>query len=157
MELTPPTLEFAFRICMEFPAGERVRFKPEGMTHTRGFVPVAGGTVEGPRLSGTVIAGSGGDWPRLWDSGLIEFEAHYLLAATDGTRIYVHNRGIACASPETIAAIEQGGRPREAPYCRVAPRFEAPEGPHGWLSRRLFIGTAERRGEHTIFEYYVVN
>lgn len=156
-ELPPPTLEFAFRIRMEFPPGERVRFRPEGMAHRRGFVPVAGGIVEGPMLAGTVVAGSGGDWPRMWDSGLIEFEAHYMIEAADGAQIYIHNRGIAFASPETIAAVEQGGKPTETPYCRISPRFEAPEGPHGWLNRRMFVGTAERRDNRTVFEYYVVN
>ena len=155
-ELTPPRLDFAFRIRMDFPPGDRLRFQPDGTTFTRGFVPVVGGVIEGPMLNGRVVGGSGGDWPRLWNSGLIEFEAHYMLETDDQTPIYIHNRGIAYASADTMAAIERGEQPAEAPYCRITPRFEAPEGPHGWLNRRMFVGTGERRGDRSIFEYYVI-
>ena len=92
-------LSFAFRILLEFDAGPRLRFEPAFQSGRRGFVAVQGGSIEGPRLSGRVLPRSGGDWPRLWHSGLVEFEAHYLLEAADGTPIYIHNRGLAYADP----------------------------------------------------------
>ena len=58
-------------------------------------VAVVGGEVSGPRLSGVVVPFSGGDWPRIWDSGLVEFEAHYMLEAGDGTPSGLH----VCAIP----------------------------------------------------------
>jgi hypothetical protein len=121
-------------------------------------VGLAGGLVEGPRLTGTVVPNSGGDWPRMWASGLIEFEAHYMLEAADGTPIYVHNRGLAYSPPEVLAQIEAGETvgPEET-YCRITPRFEAPAGPHDWLCRTVFVGTAERRGNSTFFDYYTVS
>ncbi len=154
--LAPPELEFAFQIRLEFGAGPRLRFEPAFARFTRGFVSVLGGTVEGPLITGRVVGQSGGDWPRLWDSGLIEFEAHYVLEASDGTPIYVHNRGVAYAPPETMSAVERGEQPARAPYCRVTPRFEAPAGPHEWLMHKVLVGTGERRGDHSIFDYYVV-
>lgn len=156
-ELTPPGLDFAFRIRMDFPPGDRQRFQPDGKAFRRGFVPVAGGLIDGPMLTGRVVSGSGGDWPRLWQSGLIEFEAHYMLEADDGTPIYIHNRGIACASPDMMAAVERGEQPFDTPYCRISPRFEAPAGPHSWLNRRMFVGTGERRGDSSVFEYYAIS
>ena len=100
---------------------------------------------------------SGGDWPRIWDSGLVEFEAHYLLEADDGTPIYIHNRGIAWSSPEVLARLEAGEDVApEDTYCRITPRFEAPQGPHDWLNRTGFVGVAERRGPSTRFDYYRV-
>lgn len=154
--IAPPGLEFAFRMQLEFGDGPRLRFEPSYLGFTRGFVSVLGGKIEGPMFSGHVVAQSGGDWPRLWASGLIEFEAHYILEADDGTQIYIRNSGIAHAPPETVAAIERGEQPAEAPYCRITPRFEAPAGPHEWMTRRMFVGTGERRGNHSIFDYYVV-
>jgi hypothetical protein len=152
-----PELVHAFDVRMEFAPGERLRFQPAGTTFRRGFVAVAGGVVEGPGLRGRVVPQSGGDWPRLWPAGLIEFEAHYLLEAEDGTPVYVHNRGLAWSSPETLARIEAGETvPPEATYCRITPRFEAPAGPHEWLARTVFVGTAERRGDTTHFRYYAV-
>lgn len=156
-DLRRPELEFAFRIRLEFGNEARLRFLPAHMDFTRGFVAVLGGTIEGPRLSGRVVAQSGGDWPRLWKSGLIEFEAHYILEASDATPIYIHNRGLAFASPEAIAAIERGEHPEHEPYLRITPRFEAPEGPHAWMTRTIFVGTGERRGDHSVFDYYTVN
>jgi hypothetical protein len=152
-----PSLELAFSVRMEFDEGPRLRFEPSGTSFRRGFVGVKGGTVNGPRLNGRVLPRSGGDWPRLWPSGLVEFEAHYLLEADDGTPIYVHNRGLAFSSADTMARLEAGApvAPDET-YCRVTPRFEAPEGPHAWLSRTLFVGVAERHGSSTAFDYYAV-
>ena len=152
-----PTLELAFRVRLDFGDGERVRFTPGYSNFTRGFVGLQGGEVLGPRLTGQVVPNSGGDWPRMWSSGLVEFEAHYMLKADDGTPIYIHNRGLAYSSPEVIARIEAGETtdPAET-YCRITPRFEVEAGPHEWLNRTIFVGVAERRGSSTFFDYYAV-
>jgi hypothetical protein len=155
--LAPPGLTFAFRIVLYFDDGPRLRFAPAHRAGRRGFVAVQGGEIEGPRLTGRVLSRSGGDWPRFWPGGLVEFEAHYQLEASDGTPIYIHNQGIAWSTPEVLARIEAGQpvRPDET-YCRVTPRFEVPEGPHEWLARTLFVGIGERRGSSSVFEYYEV-
>jgi hypothetical protein len=156
-DMSPPGLSFAFRILLEFDAGPRLRFEPAFQAGRRGFVAVQGGSIEGPRLSGRVVSRSGGDWPRLWHSGLVEFDAHYLLEAADGTPIYIHNRGLAYARPEVQARIEAGAPvSADETYCRVTPRFEVPAGPHDWLARTLFVGKGERRGAQSVFDYYAV-
>jgi hypothetical protein len=120
-------------------------------------VSVKRGTIEGPKLSGRVLPQSGGDWPRLWPSGFVEFEAHYLLEIADGTPVYIHNRGIAWSSAETLRRIEAGEPVApDATYCRITPRFEVPAGPHDWLARTVFVGKGERRGSHSVFDYYAV-
>lgn len=152
-----PALELAFHVRLDFTEGPRTRFVPSHKRFTRGFAGLAGGLVSGPRLTGRVVPGSGGDWPCLWDSGLVEFEAHYMLEAGDGTPIYIHNRGIAWSAPDVIRRIEAGETvPPEETYLRIVPRFEAPAGPHEWLTRTLFVGVAERRGNSTFFDYYQV-
>jgi hypothetical protein len=152
-----PTLEFAFRLRLDFGTAERLRFAPAFGQYRRGFVAVLGGAIEGPRLSGRVVPQSGGDWPRLWASGLVEFDARYLLEAADGTPILIHNTGLAYSAPQVMARLEAGERVEaDASYCRVTPRFEVPGGPHEWLARTIFVGTGERRGDHSLFEYYVV-
>ncbi len=116
-----------------------------------------GGEVAGPRLTGRAVPHSGGDWPRIWPDGVVEFIAHYLLEASDGTPIYVHNRGFAYTSPEVLARQERNEPvDPEAYYARMTPTFEAPPGPHEWLSRSIFVGQAERHPGHSIFDYYEV-
>lgn len=154
--LPEPALQYAFTLSLEFPPGERVRFAPAGLDFRRGFVAVAGGTVSGPLLQGKVVAGSGGDWPRLWPNGLVQFEAHYMLETHDGVPIYIHNSGIAFSSPESLRRIESGETPAAAPYCRIAPRFEAPDGPYAWLNQKVFVGTAQRQGDRTQIDVYLV-
>ena len=66
-----PALELAFKVRPDFGDGPRTRFAPAGQPFTRGFVAVIGGEVSGPRLTGRVVPYSGGDWPRIWDSGLV--------------------------------------------------------------------------------------
>ena len=152
-----PALELAFSVRLDFGEGPRLRFAPGCREFTRGFVAVVGGEVSGARLSGRVVPHSGGDWPRIWASGLVEFEAHYMLEAKDGAPIYIHNRGIAWSSPDNLARIEAGESLGSADsYCRITPRFEAPAGPHDWLNRTIFVGVAERRGASTFFDYYAV-
>jgi hypothetical protein len=152
-----PALELAFHVRLDFVEGPRTRFTPAHTRFTRGFVGLAGGAVSGPLLQGRVVPGSGGDWPRFWDSGLVEFEAHYMLEAADGTPIYIHNFGIAYSAPDVVRRIEAGETvPPEQNYLRITPRFEAPEGPHEWLGRTMFVGVAERRGNSTFFDYYRV-
>lgn len=154
--LPAPALQHAFTLQLEFPPGERVRFAPDDLGFRRGFVAVAGGSVSGPLLQGKVVAGSGGDWPRLWPNGLVQFEAHYMLESHDGVPIYIHNSGIAYSSAETLRQIEAGQKPDVAPYCRITPRFEAPAGHYAWLNHHVFVGTAERRGDRTQIDIYLV-
>lgn len=155
--LAAPGLRFAFRIVLHFDEGPRLRFESAHRAGRRGFVAVQGGEIEGPRLGGRVLPQSGGDWPRFWPGGLVEFDAHYQLEASDGTPIYIHNQGLARVTPEVLARMEAGQpvAPHET-CCRVTPRFEVPPGPHEWLAHTVFVGTGERRGARSVFEYYEV-
>ena len=152
----PPSLEFAFRVRLDFPQGPRLRFEiPSG--GVRGFVSLAGGEITGPRLTGRAVPNSGGDWPLIWRNGVIEFNAHYLLEASDGTPIYVRNRGYAHAPPEVQERINRGETvDPSANYFRLAPVFETPPGPHDWMTRTVFVGSGEKHANHSVFDYYAV-
>ena len=100
-----PQLDFAFRVRIDFPVGARIRFPVRG-GEMRGYVSVDGGTVTGPRLTGDVIPGSGGDWPVFRSDGVVAFDARYLIRTADGTIIQVFNRGYAHASADVQARID---------------------------------------------------
>ena len=150
-----PELEYVFEMHVRL--GDRMHTEklPDG--GKRAFVPVTGGEISGPRLSGRIVPYSGGDWPSVRPDASAIFNARYLLETSDGTQIYIKNRGIRSGSKETIQRILAGEAvdPSEY-YMRLAPRFEAPEGPHEWLSRTVFIGTGERLEDHSVFRYWAV-
>jgi hypothetical protein len=91
-------------------------------------------------------------------NGVIDFDARYLLEADDGAIIYLENRGYRWARNQTIA--ERMGRNEPVGfddyYMRVTPRFDAPAGPHEWLSKHVFVGVAEKIPGANRIHYFVV-
>ncbi len=149
----PPTLDFAFEA--------RVSVSPAleaGIVHGNGrrVIPITGGIVEGPRLTGRVVPG-GADWQIVYADGAIDLTARYTIEASDGTLVGVVNRGLRTAAPEVLARLAR----REVVdpalvYFRTTPVFEAPEGPHFWLTRHIFVGTAQRHPEGVQLRFFSV-
>jgi hypothetical protein len=141
-------LEYVFSVRIYFK--ERIDFV--GPRGGRGYVPPASGEVWGPRLNGRVVPYSGADYAIFQDlrSG-IKINTHYMLQADDGTWIYIRNLGYLHRQP-AVNGVEQ------KPYFRMTPYFDAPAGPHEWLTRTVILGTGERRSnpDHSLFTYYAV-
>jgi hypothetical protein len=122
-----------------------------------------GSTVSGPRLSGKLVDYSGADWPVIRTDGVVELNAHYMIEADDGARIYIRNLGYVHA-PLRTPGQSPDEAPAIAPYFRCTPYFRAPEGPHGWLNRTVIVGVGQRRPkltpqdepDHSLFRYYAV-
>ncbi len=117
----PLLTEFTYEALVEIAAPVEVGPTPLG--HRR-YIPITGGTFQGPRLRGTILPG-GADWQTSRADGVTEADALYSVRADDGTVIIVHNQGV----------IAPGG------YMRTALRFTAPEGPHAWLNRSQFVSS----------------
>lgn len=133
-----PPLTFAFRIEAEIASPRRAGRSPAG---ERLHIPITGGRVHGPRLTGCILPG-GSDWPVIGPDGNTRINAHYTIEATDGTLIYVHNSGLRVSSAEALDRVRNGETVSpEDFYMRAAPLFDAPDGPHEWLRRRLFVCT----------------
>ena len=114
----------------------------------------AGSTVSGPRLNGKLVDYSGADWPIVRHDGVVELNAHYMIEADDGARIYIRNMGYV-----------HGPLPGDIPaYFRCTPYFRAPVGPHDWLNRTVVVGVGQRRPkqkpedppDHSLFRYYAI-
>jgi hypothetical protein len=149
----PPLLQFAFEIRAQVGAPLR---GGAGRLGERVHVPILGGTVQGPRLNGQVLPG-GGDWLLMRPDGASVIEAHYSIRADDDTPIYVHNRGLRVSSPEVLARLQHGDSVADDDmYFRSTPVFDAPDGPHGWLSDRLFVARQNRAGDAVIVQVYEV-
>ena len=123
---------------------------------TRRIVPIDGGTVDGPRLKGEVLAG-GADWQAIRPDGLTQILARYVIRAEDGTMIQVENKGVRRAEPATMKRLLAGERVDPSlVYFRATPTFEAPEGPHGWLNENLFVSAGKRRPDGVEIRIYRV-
>jgi len=119
----PPALELAFTAHVTVGPSVNLGETPFG---GRNFIPITGGTVDGPRLKGKVVPG-GWDWQLHLPNGCTTLSAEYFLQAEDGTLIKVLNK----------ATFWPGGKL----YTR--PVFEAPKGPHEWLNSAVFVGALD--------------
>jgi len=118
----PLTTEFVYEAVVTIDAPVDVGTTPLG--HRR-YIPITGGTFQGPRIHGVVLPG-GADWQTDRSDGVTEADALYSIRTDDGTVIIVRNQGV----------IVDGGA-----YMRTALRFIAPEGPNAWLNRAQFVSS----------------
>ncbi len=148
-----PTLEFAFEIRATI--GAALDGGPGRDGHRR-VIPITGGIVDGPRLKGRVVPG-GADYERVRADGSSAVEAHYALEADDGTPIYIVNKGLFVAPASVIERVDAGQAVGDDEYYfRTAPVFDAPDGPHGWLSDRLFLATCRFTPAEVTIRVYTV-
>lgn len=148
-----PSLTYAFSVRATL---DPVVEQGEVDSGRRRFIPVTGGTVDGPALSGTVLPG-GGDWQVILPGGLTSIEARYFIKASDGTVIEVTNPGVRTAAPDVIEKLAKG-EPVDpsAYYFRTTPRFVVKDGPHGWMRRKVFVARGVRNPDNVVIDFYTV-
>lgn len=145
--------EFAFELRASVDAVQEVGETPAGR---RRFIPITGGTFEGPKLKGVVLPG-GADAQVIRSDGVTDLVARYTLKVEDGTLIYVVNRGLRHSSPEIMQRLMRGETVDPASYYfRTTPSFEVAPGPHDWLNRSIFIGTGARYAAEVHLRYFRV-
>ncbi|WP_336982067.1 DUF3237 family protein [Altererythrobacter fulvus] len=151
-----PTLEHAFSISIDLSRPYWV--KPSARGDIRAAIYAVDGVVEGPLLNGRIVPMSGGDFPLQRENGVIDFDARYLIEADDGAIIYLENRGYRWAKTDDIAARMRKNEDVAFGdyYMRVTPKFDAPAGPHEWMSKHVFVGVAEKLPGANRIHYFVV-
>jgi Protein of unknown function (DUF3237) len=105
-------------------ATEEIGSTPHG---TLSIFPVTGGSFEGERLRGRVLAG-GGDWVTARADGTFELDLRVTLETEDGALIHMTFSGV---------------RNDANHYFRTLPRFETAAPKYAFLNRLLAVGTAE--------------
>ncbi len=145
--------EFAFELRATVAVPQEVGATPYGK---RRFIPITGGTFEGPALKGVVMAG-GADAQIVRGDGVTDLVARYTLRADDGTLIYVVNRGLRHGPAEVMARVARGEAVDPTSYYfRTTPHFEVADGPHDWLNRSVFVGTGARYAAEVHVRYFRV-
>lgn len=148
-----PGLEYAFSIAAEIAPP---RSSGRGLAGERLHVPILGGIVSGPRLSGRILPG-GSDWPLIRPDGSSAIEAQYTIEADDGMLILVRNRGLRVSAPDVLARLRAGEPVDPADYYfRSAPEFDVPDGPHQWLRENLFVASLAPAGTRIAIDVYSV-
>lgn len=105
---------------------ESVGTTPQG---TLSIFPVTGGSFDGDRLRGHVLAG-GGDWVTRRGDDTLELDLRVTLETEDGALIYMTFTGI---------------RDDAHQYFRTLPRFETASAKYAFLNRLLAVGIGEIR------------
>jgi hypothetical protein len=100
---------------------------PHGFRFT---FPITGGTFEGERLRGQVLAG-GDDWAVKRADGVIELDLRITLQTDDEALIHM-----------TFDGLRDDAAPG-APYFRTLPRFETAAPKYAFLNRLLAVGRGE--------------
>jgi hypothetical protein len=88
--------------------------------------PITGGTFEGERLRGQVLAG-GADWTTLRGDGVMELDLRITLRTDDGALVYMTFSGM---------RDDVDGRG----YFRTLPRFQTAAPKYAFLNRLLAVG-----------------
>ena len=147
---TIPGVRLVFTAWVTIAAMKTIGETPTGQGR---LIPITGGTFEGPRLKGKVLAG-GADWQTVRPDGVTELHAHYGLETEDGAIIQVWNDVLARADPP------RAGETQPQRFLRSTLRLQAPKGVHDWLNKSVFVGTlnapADARAPVTIRCFEVI-
>jgi hypothetical protein len=150
----PPVLrtEYAFTARAALAPAVIVGRGPLGL---RRYVPILGGTVNGPMLQGEILP-AGGDSQVLRADDVLDVEASYVVRTVDGVNVSVLNRGMRHGPQDVIARLASGEKVAPSEYhFRTVARFEAPLGsPYEWMNKALFICSAERELDAAIVHFF---
>lgn len=153
MRTRQPILEHAFDAAVELAPIQDLGQTPAG--HRR-IINITGGTIDGPRLRGRILAG-GADWQVLRADGTADLHARYTIEADDGALIYVQNVGYRSAEPAVLARLTAGEIvPPDEYYFMTTPRFETSAPQHDWLNRTIVVGEAAREPDCVRLRFYAV-
>jgi hypothetical protein len=120
----------------------------------RRYIPLGGGTVQGPELNGTLVEG-GIDWQINRSDGVLDISAHYVIRADDGGLIEVRSDGMRHGPAEVMVRLARGENvPRDAYFFRTLIRFQT--GAPAWLhlNKVMALACGRREATRVILDYY---
>ncbi len=132
-----PRLEHLYDMHVDLEAPQVIGAAPAG--HRQIFI-VKGGTLEGPRIKGTVLPG-GGDWALMRTDGAVQLDVRATMKTDDGALIYAAYTGLIILSPDVLARI-MGGEdvPLADYYFYTNPMFQTAAESYAWLNQTIAIG-----------------
>lgn len=153
MDLPKPDLTHICDYTVELASPIELGDGPAGQ---RRIVPITGGTVEGERLSGTIIS-LGADWQTVYRNGVAELDTRYAIQTHDGAIIDVRNFGYRHGPTHIMEALAKGEEVDPQDYSmRTMARLETGDPRYDWVNRSLFVGTGARLKQSVQIGLYLV-
>jgi len=132
-----PNLEHLFDMHADLEAPQGI---PGGPMGERQIFIVKGGTIEGPKIKGTVLPG-GGDWATRRADGVLQLDVRATVKTDDGAMIYATYSGLIDGTMETITAAATGADPPLGDYYFYTnPMFQVGAEKYAWLNRVVALG-----------------
>ena len=125
-----------------------------GPAGERRYVPLLGGTVAGPELSGRIVEG-GVDWQVARADGALEIAAHYVVRTDDGALVEIRSDGLRHGPAEVMQRLARGEPVRPDEYFfRTVIRFTT--GAAAWLhlNRAIAIAVGRREAAKVVLDFY---
>ena len=127
-----------------------------GRAGQRRIIPITGGSVSGPKISGKIL-NLGADWQTIFPDGVAELDTRYAFETNDGALIEIINYGFRHGPEEVIKSLAHGDDvPASSYYMRTHARLETGDERYSWVNRSLFVGTGKREKHRVILELYEV-
>ena len=122
----------------------------------RRIIPILGGEVRGPDISGKVYP-FGADFQVIRPNELIELEAKYAFETDDGAIVHVENKGIRFGPVDLLQKLKRG-EPVDPKliYFRTTPKFETGHDKYRWLMEHIFVGSAARHADRVVIDVHQV-
>ena len=123
----------------------------------RRIVPITGGQVVGPRLTGEILD-NGADWQVVTRDGATLIDTRYLLRLDDGALAYLQTRGFRHGPPEVLARI---GRGEATAFARrrgdPVPIAQVGDAVRRWTAGRLAAGRPVIAARVALASFELVN
>lgn len=149
--MTPPVLIPMCQIRCEVGALATLGPGPYG---ERRYVPLGGGTVQGPELDGTLVEG-GVDWQVARADGVLDIAAHYVIRTTDGALVEVQSTGLRHGPPEVMARLARGDAVGAHEYFfRTLVRFTTGHADWLHLNRVMALAVGQREARLVVLDVF---
>lgn len=149
-----PGLRFVCRLHVALSAPHELG---SARTGGRRIIPIIGGHVEGPELSGTILP-VGADWQVVHDASFATLDARYAFETPDGALIEVVNTGYRHGPPEVLARLARGEPVDPTEYSmRTTARLETGAPAYEWVNRTVFVGSGARLPDAVEIALYAVD
>jgi hypothetical protein len=123
----------------------------------RRYIPLGGGSAQGPELNGRLVEG-GVDWQVNRADGVLDIAAHYVIRSDDGALIEVQSDGMRHGPAEVMARLARGEVVARGDYFfRTVMRFQT--GAPAWLhlNKVLALAVGQREAGGVLLDVYRIS